>query len=407
MPLVAENLKTSIQMFSDKIFPLFEGFPENLVENAQKWADAIDTYAKIVIPYSTTSVAAKEAFIKVMQGLSEPFSQTANNIPFTLGYRSPERNLTDFNHHLNKVGYKPNPNLDKQQTHLILERIRMAYNQLYPSRELTIDEIKYNQSRYNFIFSDQILQGKKKSLQVDGIIGDDTIQYFPVSNIFIYEKTSDPKWNKIYSTIKYIIQPRLTGEIDCSEIKKNAKGEFKVIPISSFQFTKRFIETGLSKDYNTIVLDTTQQTIDRGVFISSFPTLVLKPIGYYISTYESVHKVHNPFWKSANITSIKTLQTFFKVKEKTYKALPEVKKDGLVTLQNAIIAYSQQLAIGMQPTFTGVPPTSPLILKPVSVVGLAGGSCEECVNLMTSIIDKWFKIGTATNNTSGVIIKWV
>ncbi len=407
MPLVVNNLKTSIQIFTDQVSPLFNGFPENLVENADKWADAIDTYAKIVVPMSTTSSQAKEAFIKVMQGLSEPFSQISNNIPFTLGYRSPERNLTDFNNYLKKIGYVSNPKLDKAGTITILEKIRVAYNKLYPSRELTFNEIKYNQSRFNEIFKDQIEQGKKKPLQVDGIIGDDTIKYFPDSDSFTYELKGSSKWNQVYSTIKFVTQPRLTGEIDCFEVSNKGSKDFKVNGISSFKFNKLFIETKISKDYNTIILDTTQQKIDGGIFIDLFPSLILKPINFYISYYEETHRRHNEFWKINNINSIDGLVVFYKIKEQVYKKLPEVKRDGLITLQNAIISYSQQIALGMQPAFTGVPPSSPLVLKPVSAVGLAGGSCEECVTLMSTIIDSWFRVGAATNNSSGAVVPWI
>lgn len=434
MPLVSSKLKTNIQTFSDELSVLFKGFPNNITENAEEWANAIDEYAKTIVPVPTTTIAAKNAFLAVMSGLKEPFQTKAANIPLTIGYRSPESNLKDFNSYLNKIGYKSDPRLDRSQTFLLLDRIRLQYNKLYPIKELTSDEIKYNQSRFNEIYKNQIdakiklpidsngnvldyslvknvriptsKDGTIIALQVDGIIGDDTIRYFPDITTYFYQIRGNRTWNSVYSTIPYIIQPNSSGEVSSCIIKKDNNSDYILTPISDFQFKRDFIEKGLSKNYSNIVLDTSQSQIDGGRFKDKVDSPFNEDINYFKKIFEINHAKHNVFWKTNSISSIEQLLLFLKIPEKAYNLVPSVQKDGLSLLENSILAYSQQLAIAMQPAFTAVPPTIPLTLKSVTPLGLSGVPAEKCVDLIVNIIHAWFKTGTAVNNVSGATTNW-
>ena len=75
------------------------------------------------------------------------------------------------------------------------------------------------------------------------------------------------------------------------------------------------------------------------------------------------------------------------------------------SLETAFQAYVVELGNGMQPAFTAVPPVG-VVLAPVFVIGLAGGSAEAVAETMSGIIDAWFRTGTATNNSSGVTVPW-
>jgi len=73
MALVKEILTQKTQVFADQKSPLFEGFPLSIKENAEKWADAIDSYASLVIPVSTTNTIAKKALYDLLSTvISEP-----------------------------------------------------------------------------------------------------------------------------------------------------------------------------------------------------------------------------------------------------------------------------------------------------------------------------------------------
>jgi len=74
-------------------------------------------------------------------------------------------------------------------------------------------------------------------------------------------------------------------------------------------------------------------------------------------------------------------------------------------LEVGFTAYVNQLALGMQPTFTAVAPIG-LSLASAFAVGIAGGSAESVATLMSGLIDVWFRTGTATNNSSGVTVPW-
>lgn len=66
MPLSSSTINTELLKLLDKDNPSFVGFGQNPLQVATKWADAIDNYASLVIPISTTSIPAKAAFIAAL-----------------------------------------------------------------------------------------------------------------------------------------------------------------------------------------------------------------------------------------------------------------------------------------------------------------------------------------------------
>lgn len=80
--------------------------------------------------------------------------------------------------------------------------------------------------------------------------------------------------------------------------------------------------------------------------------------------------------------------------------------NGIALLISAFTAYAASLAGGMAPTFTGVPPITPVNLTPVISAGLGGASGDVTAALMANIIHTWFKTGTAINVSSGATITW-
>jgi hypothetical protein len=81
-------------------------------------------------------------------------------------------------------------------------------------------------------------------------------------------------------------------------------------------------------------------------------------------------------------------------------------QNGIPLLIAAFTAYATQLGLGMAPTFTGTPPPLPLNIVPVTILGLNGGSADDCAALFATITDAWFRTGLAINNSSGVTIPW-
>ena len=82
-------------------------------------------------------------------------------------------------------------------------------------------------------------------------------------------------------------------------------------------------------------------------------------------------------------------------------------QSALGLFESGLIAYAVTLGLGMQPAFTAIPPTLPLVLSPVYVLGINGGSASDCAKLMSTIIHTWFKTGLAINNVSGVTVPWI
>ena len=71
MPLIETLLVNEIRKFGDPEFSAFDKFPVDTLAVANAWGEAVDIYAKAVIPAST-AVGAKEAFIAVMVPASAP-----------------------------------------------------------------------------------------------------------------------------------------------------------------------------------------------------------------------------------------------------------------------------------------------------------------------------------------------
>lgn len=83
--------------------------------------------------------------------------------------------------------------------------------------------------------------------------------------------------------------------------------------------------------------------------------------------------------------------------------VPNLGEQGFV---NGLISYATVLASGMSPTFTGAAPPIPIILTPAFAIGFSGGSSEEVADMLSDIIDVWFRTGTAINNSSGIVTNW-
>ena len=86
--------------------------------------------------------------------------------------------------------------------------------------------------------------------------------------------------------------------------------------------------------------------------------------------------------------------------------LLNVPQGGTPVFISALTTYATQLAAGMQPEFTGVPPIGLPVLEPIFKAGFAGASASTIANLLSVEINRWFKTGTAINNASGATINW-
>lgn len=74
-------------------------------------------------------------------------------------------------------------------------------------------------------------------------------------------------------------------------------------------------------------------------------------------------------------------------------------------LQTAATQYASILGSGMS-GFVSVPPASPLTLDPAFVIGDNKGTTQEVGEVLSSIIDAWFRTGTATPSGGGSTIPW-
>ena len=79
---------------------------------------------------------------------------------------------------------------------------------------------------------------------------------------------------------------------------------------------------------------------------------------------------------------------------------------GEQAIVQGLISYSSFLALGMAPAFNAIPPPIPPVLTPAFELGFSGASAEQVANLLGSIIDGWFRTGTAINTISGVTVNW-
>lgn len=78
MALIRTTLVNEIRAIIDLEYEGHAGFPQDNVENASRWATAINNYAQAVTPPSISSVAARSAFETVMLGMS---AELQNGIP--------------------------------------------------------------------------------------------------------------------------------------------------------------------------------------------------------------------------------------------------------------------------------------------------------------------------------------
>lgn len=74
------------------------------------------------------------------------------------------------------------------------------------------------------------------------------------------------------------------------------------------------------------------------------------------------------------------------------------------SLTEILPIYAQQLALGMQPAFTGIVPSKPLPNFRLVVRGVT--TSAECANKLSTEIHAWLISGIAVNNTSGAVIAW-
>lgn len=75
-------------------------------------------------------------------------------------------------------------------------------------------------------------------------------------------------------------------------------------------------------------------------------------------------------------------------------------------MSDAIKVYADVLGSGMAPAFTYTIPNIGPDLTPVKMLGLSGGSSKQCIDLMSTIIDIWFRTCTAQNTISGGVVFW-
>lgn len=436
MALVKEILTQKTQVFADQKSPLFEGFPLSIKENAEKWADAIDSYASLVIPVSTTNTIAKKALYDMMNNITEPPSEEPNPFPFTIYYKSPESRLRAFNTYLrDTVGYKSNPALDKSSIFNILNSIRDTYNKLKPILAVSENDIKYNQRRFNQIFAKDIenkrqfpllsdgvtinskglpylykfiplnKEGVIVALQEDGIIGDDTIRYYPIEEFRIYEG-ENAEWERVYSKIDFITQPSVNGAVALSKpqlIKNHYNIQSFAQRMEPSFFKKNFIDKKLSNDYAKIMIEKTQAQTDGNIFDK---TPIVSKVSDFQKTYELNHSTCDQIWLDNKIKTLSDYSIFLKSKKASFTTKPPIQKNALTALENGITAYATALAIGMNPTFTGAPSPNPISFQAVIAKGSAGGSNKECLDLMVNLINSYFKTGIATNNSSGATSTW-
>ena len=120
------------------------------------------------------------------------------------------------------------------------------------------------------------------------------------------------------------------------------------------------------------------------------------------------------FWSNAVNTYGKTIAPPSTTADKAKKDMKDMlatmnDTNGAVIFPLAILTYATSLSAGFPPVFTGVPPVTPLapLLNPIYTLGFAGAKSGEIVEALSTIIDSWFKTGTAINIATGVTITWL
>ncbi len=437
MPLSQPLLKKELQNFCDPLFPSFAGHPENKTDMAHEWSNAIDKFIKDITPVVSLTLPAKEAFRNNMLTQVPPIPNRPYYEPFTLGYRSPENSLFLFNKYLGDIGYRSNPALDTDANLGITKAIRLTYNIAYPNRALTEDDIRYNQSRHNEIYNSvitnrtplplpkvspfpesgwtqtyedgRLITGPLDRLQVDGKIGDDTILYNP----FI-----------VFNEIQRL--DKITGQSAKSQFIAEYQDTVEAQPsdsgdISYLRYTKG-IHSAISKDVvyfkyikTNKVRDTLKSPLSKTQSDSGETNWALdsggrsdsKGIAYYKKAFEVNHAKHDPFWTSKHITTIAQFNTLMRLPSTIYKAAPVNKTDSIKLLEDSLLIHAQNIALGMLPTYTAAAPPVKIDLTPVVTLGNQGGTSEQVVDLLSTLILTWFKTGIATNNATGVTTPWL
>ena len=79
--------------------------------------------------------------------------------------------------------------------------------------------------------------------------------------------------------------------------------------------------------------------------------------------------------------------------------------DILIRLSIALKAHANIIAAGMRGYMAIAPPTLPNF-TPVSNLGCKGGTAAACADLMGTIIDSWYKLGTAKTLNNRLTINW-
>jgi hypothetical protein len=76
---------------------------------------------------------------------------------------------------------------------------------------------------------------------------------------------------------------------------------------------------------------------------------------------------------------------------------------GMIQLPLAFTNFALALIPGMLPEFAGIPPPAPIDFSPMS----SSDNASVCANNFATIVDLWFKTGTATNTVSGAPAVWI
>lgn len=415
MALQKELLLNTISSFSDKDFASFISYPENTLDTANLFSEALVNYAISITPPSLTIPLAKSAFMASMSMLELPYSNKEFQAPFTVGFVAHEAKFNLFVKYIKlRSGYISDPKLDTLTTQAILNKIRLGYNSANPNLALTDDIIRYCQALANELYFEKLLTSKsKRLLQVDGIIGDETINISFTDSYNIapqISETSDTRssniinFKKIYND-QIFLQPISWGQIS---IDFYLEGKIKSRLIAS-EFYNKWVKSRNHIDNTLVPINKTQSdapNVDYSLLISSNGSSS-KPFSYYKSEYERRHMNYDPIWKANKIKSTEEFTIFSNLTKKIFEAKPMANKDGLDLLSRSIKIFTTQLALGMNPVFTGVPPITPLIFDPVKVKGASGGSAKDCVNLLSNIINAWFLTGTAINNQTATTVPWL
>ena len=83
MALVSSVLNIEVSKIMDNEHLLFEGFPQNNIEVADRWSKAINTYACKVLPASNTFKEAEQSMKSVLLGIGTGNGDVILKLAFT------------------------------------------------------------------------------------------------------------------------------------------------------------------------------------------------------------------------------------------------------------------------------------------------------------------------------------